>query len=285
MKMMKSRHYFNDIPYTKWPFFISIWLFLFIFYFVLYINKYLFADWLTLLIPFIIMVYYIMEWFFDLDSEAVYLGRHNTKVKSSIVFGFFLFLTTEALLFAGFFWAFFDRFFHTSFATSDLSLPYGIEHVVWARWPLFATLILVTSGYCCNLSYYYIKVGNYDSSLFYSYVTLALALSFLGIQFFEYSSLRFSISDSVYCSLFYLLTGFHGMHVVIGTIFLAIQTDRLYYLNLTKESHLGYSLALIYWHFVDIIWIFLFIFVYFKNNPKFSYQFIKLSRKSWYWYS
>lgn len=98
--------------------------------------------------------------------------------------------------------------------------------------------------------------------MLYSYITLLLAVLFLCIQVFEYNSLRFTISDGIYCSLFYLLTGFHGLHVMIGTIFLAIQTDRLYRLKLTRDSHLGYALGLIYWHFVDVIWIFLFIFVY-----------------------
>lgn len=263
---LKSRHYFNDIPYTKWPFFIGLSLFSTLFFFMLYINKYITIDLSILLIPLICMFFYIFEWFIDLDIESSYLGRHNTKVKSSIVLGFILFLISEALLFAGFFWAFFDRFFHTSFSTGDLSLPYGIELIVWYRWPLFATVVLLTSGYICNLAYYFIKIGAYNYSLALSWLTLLLAVTFLGIQFFEYNSLRFSISDSVYCSLFYILTGFHGMHVIIGTLFLAIQTDRLSNLRITKESHLGYGLALIYWHFVDIIWIFLFIFVYLKNN-------------------
>ncbi len=128
---LRRRHYFNDIPYTKWPFFISTSLLCFIFFLILYLNKYSEISILMVLVPFFCMFYYIMEWFLDMDTESVYLGRYNTKVKSSIVFGFFIFLASEALLFGGFFWCFFDRAFHTSYSINDSFVHEGVELVRW----------------------------------------------------------------------------------------------------------------------------------------------------------
>lgn len=204
--------------------------------------------------------------------ESTFLGRYNKKIRASLVFGFFLFLLSEIMLFSGFFWSFFDRIFHLNVYTFSLSYLNGFEFIQWYNIPLVATLVLLTSGYILNVSYYYLRLGFFWYSNYLINATLILAYIFLALQFIEYTELTFSISDSVYSSLFFLLTGFHGMHVLVGTIFLAVSASRLEESHFSTTRHLCFVLALIYWHFVDIIWLFLFLFIYYLNNYNVFYN-------------
>lgn len=281
---MINRHYFNNIEYTKWPFFISIWVFFFIYFFILFINKYLFVTIYILLFILCIFSINIFYWFFDITIESSYLGRYNRKIRSSILFGFFLFLASEVMLFAGFFWAYFDRVFHLNVSNFCLSYFYGIEIIHWYNIPMYATFVLLTSGYLLNISYYYLRFGDILTFEIYSYITILLSYYFLMLQLEEYKELTFTISDGVYCSLFFLLTGFHGMHVLVGSIFLTISFDNIISSTMwlkTNIRHIGFSLALIYWHFVDVIWIFLFIFIYVINNK----SLLVLSTSDYIYYS
>jgi cytochrome c oxidase subunit 3 len=258
---MLHRHYFNNIEYTKWPFLIALWVFFFIYCLVLFLNKYLIIELPLLFFCFFIFVLNMYYWFYDMLIESFYLGRYNRKIRSSIVFGFFLFLVSEIMLFSGFFWSFFDRIFHITVSTFGTTTLNGIERIQWSNIPLIATLVLVSSGYLVNVSYYYFRFQSYHS-IPYILSTIVLAYFFLLLQVQEYIELNFNISDSVYSSLFFLLTGFHGVHVLVGTLFLCVAFDRIYTFQYNSNRHLFLGVALIYWHFVDIIWIFLFIFVY-----------------------
>lgn len=124
----------------------------------------------------------------------------------------------------------------------------GFELLSWYKIPFLATLILLISGYLLNTSYYYLRFRDSISSTNYLILTYLLAVTFLMVQYFEYQELTFTISDSVYCSLFFLLTGFHGMHVIVGTIFLVVMLERqeINSLNYSDIRYLGFGLAVIY---------------------------------------
>ena len=216
------------------------------------------------------MLYFIYLWFADLVIESVWFGKYNRKLRAVIVAGFMLFLLSEVLLFSGFFWAFFDRFFHVSAMTGGTSIPIGIEVFIWYKKPLYGTIVLLFSTIAFNGASFCMKWGSWLYAILYSAFGIFLGFLVLFIQAIEYLHLSFSISDSVYGSCFYLLTGFHGFHVVVGLVFLIIQHERLQLMQFSRERHLGYTLAMIYWHFVDIVWIFLFIFVYVCNNAGFA---------------
>jgi len=265
VKERRYFHYYNDIPYTRWPAYICIGLFYGIFYGLLSWNGIEYTGILSL-ISFVLMIYAVMLWFFDILNESMIFGKYNRKLRSVIVAGFMIFLASEVFLFGGFFWAFFDRFFHTPAIVGGNSVPMGIELFVWYKKPLYATLILLFSAIVFNGASYSMKWGSWTYSVAYSSFGLLLGLIFLVIQVNEYKHLAFSITDTVFGSCFYLLTGFHGFHVIVGMIFLTIQHERLVGWQFSRERHLGYSLAMIYWHFVDIVWIFLFIFVYVLNT-------------------
>lgn len=262
-------HYYNEIPYTRWPFYLRIILFYTLFYGILYFNKYSLAP-IFLSTSFIGLLYYIYMWFYDLIIESLIFGKYNRKLRSVIIAGFMLFSLSEVILFGGFFWTFFDRFFHLSSVIGASSIPLGLEVFVWYKKPLYATLILLFSAIAFNGANYSMKWGSWTFAVFFSSFGIFLGYIFLIIQVTEYNHLVFSMADSVFGSRFYLLTGFHGLHVIIGMIFLNVQHERLVSWHFTRERHLGYSLAMIYWHFVDIIWIFLFFFIYVFNNVGFQ---------------
>jgi cytochrome c oxidase subunit 3 len=257
-------HYYNDVPYTRWPFYACGFIFLFLFYGVLYINKYDFTGYFVV-ISFILFAYNVFGWFNDMLKESMVFGKYNKKVRKTLAAGFILFLVSETLLFSGFFWTYFDRFFHPSAFLGNRSVPYGLEMAIWYKKPLIATLILIASGYIGNCAHYWMKMKDWHVAMFYSIFCILFGYLFLVMQLEEYMHLLFDISDSVFGSAFYLLTGFHGLHVIVGMLLLNFQHDRLYYYHFSQERNLGYGLALIYWHFVDIIWILLYVSIYVLN--------------------
>jgi heme/copper-type cytochrome/quinol oxidase subunit 3 len=294
---LQWRHYFNEIFYSRLPFSIGWALSLSIAFFIIHLknvmgldSKSLFADGFAamtggiVLLMLIMCCWWIWCWFNDLLYESVVDSRYIKKLRAAFVCGFFLFLLSEIMLFGGFFWAYFDRVYNPGYVTS-VCVPSGMECIDYKRWPLVGTIVLVTSGYYANNAYYLVKAGIYDNFVWFAWCTLILAVLFLSIQLVEYNGLSFTISDNVYGSFFYLLTGFHGFHVTVGFLFLCEQYGRVIssssslsdYMNdmhyfsdasmiFNRDRHLGLAFSLIYWHFVDIIWIFLFINVYVYNN-------------------
>lgn len=287
-------HYFNDILFTGWPFFIGCSIFVTFFYIVLFVKKLVFVTPFILLCLFYLLIFYIFDWFNEMYYESHFCGIYSRKLRSSLVCGFLFFLISEIMLFGGFFWAFFDRVFNPGYLIGSACLPLGIENVDFYRWPIVGTIVLVTSGYFANHSYYLLRAGSWYHCLLFGFLTILMAIFFLYIQLVEYNGLSFTISDNVYGSFFYLLTGFHGFHVTIGLFFLCEQYNRIrgriccwkqkanYLYN--RERHLGMAFALIYWHFVDVIWIFLFFSVYVSNNVSyFSWieNFVGIDAEDW----
>lgn len=271
-----SRHYFNNIHESYVPFSLCIRVFCLILFFVLYLNKYMYLM-LELITFFLIsVVLHVLRWFAYLTLESTLLGRYTRKVRSALIFGFVLFLLSEIMLFAGFFWTFFDRIFHLAYVTFNMSQLNGFELIKWYKTPLIATIVLLTSGYILNYAYYLFRCRISESAYFVD-ATWVLAILFLAIQMQEYQELTFTIADSVYSSLFFLLTGFHGVHVMVGTVFITYASKDLYKRNFTDTKHIGFGIALIYWHFVDIIWIFLFLFIYMLNSWDFIYLVKKIN--------
>ena len=266
-KKYLNQHYYNNLSFTLWPFLLSVSIFVVVYITVFIFNKYYIGStiysYLILTLSVGIFLDSVMGWIEEVREEA-FCGKYTKKLKSAIVFGSMLSLVSEVMLFGSFFWVYFDRLFHLSYVTGYLTVPATVELIRWYKEPLYATLVLVTSGYTCNYSYYLYRDNDLVQAYLYSLLTNVLGCIFLYIQYMEYSHLKFTISDTVYCAVFYLLTGFHGVHVLVGNLFLFIQ----YWLKWKEANNnlLGLTLALIYWHFVDVIWIFLFLFVYLFNN-------------------
>ena len=201
-------------------------------------------------------------WWRDIVRESTFEGRHTKKVQRGLLLGMLLFLATEAMFFFAFFWAFFHSCLAATIEVGYSWPPIGL--IIVSPWgiPVLNTFILLLSGFTVTACHHSISWGNKKITVIYFFITLVLANTFLWLQAFEYINVPFVISDSVYGSSFFLTTGFHGFHVSIGMIFLFVCLVRLMVDHFTRTHHVGVECAAYYWHFVDIVWLFLFIAIY-----------------------
>ena len=189
----------------------------------------------------------MIYWWGDVIREATYGGHHTKLVKQGLTIGVILFIVSELLLFISFFWAFFHSSLSPAITLGSTWPPIGISPLNPVSIPLLNTIILLTSGATLTVSHNKIISGDRKDTIKYLVLTVQLAFIFLGLQFMEYNTAPFTIADSVYGSTFFLLTGFHGFHVLVGTLFLLVSLDRINNYHVTKHHHLGYEAAIWYW--------------------------------------
>ena len=201
-------------------------------------------------------------WWRDVVREATFEGHHTRAVQSGLRAGRVLFIVSEVRLFVAFFWAFFNAAFAPAPQIGAVWPPIGIEVINPWVLPLLNTLLLLTSGASLTWSHAALLGGYRVEARTGLVLTLTFATLFTLCQGYEYVHAPFTIADGVYGSTFYRLTGLHGRHVLVGTIFLAVSLVRRRRHHYTVGSHLGFECAAWYWHFVDVVWIFLFLVVY-----------------------
>ena len=201
-------------------------------------------------------------WWRDVVRESSYEGQHTYFVERSMRMGMVLFILSEVMFFFAFFWSF---FYSSIDAVSDLASiwpPTGLDIPHFLSIPLLNTLILLLSGATITVSHKRTVTGHRKASLDYLLITYYLGVFFLFFQFFEYGIADFSLSDSAYGCAFFLATGFHGFHVFVGATFILVSLYRMNLYNFTRDGHFGYEACIWYWHFVDVVWVFLYFFVY-----------------------
>nr|APX40543.1 cytochrome c oxidase subunit 3 [Labidostomis ghilianii] len=203
-----------------------------------------------------------MQWWRDVTREGTFQGHHTLKVSLGLRWGMILFIVSEIFFFISFFWS----FFHSSLSpTMELGLmwpPKGIQTFNPLEIPLLNTMILLTSGLTVTWAHHSLMENNYNKTLQGLTLTVILGIYFTALQGFEYIEAPFTIADSVYGSTFFMATGFHGLHVIIGTTFLGVCLIRLYLNHFSNIHHFGFEAAAWYWHFVDVVWLFLYISIY-----------------------
>jgi len=205
-------------------------------------------------------------WWRDVISEGTYLGNHTLAVQKGLNMGVALFIVSEALFFLGIFWAFFHSALSPTVELGAQWPPMGIEPINPFELPLLNTVILLSSGVTVTYAHHSLIHGNRKGALNGILVTVLLALVFTVFQGVEYTVSSFTISDGVFGSCFYLGTGFHGIHVMIGTAFIAVGLWRVLAYHSTDNHHLGLESSILYWHFVDVVWLFLFISIYYWGS-------------------
>lgn len=213
---------------------------------------------------FLTFLFFFSMWNRDIIRESTFIGLHTKQVDKNTITGFKLFLFSEVMLFVTFFWAHLYSALYPSVFIGLSWPPVGLGHLLLDPFdiPLTNTLILVYSGFTVTVSHLYLRRGNIKLSGWAMFVTIILGLAFLYIQKEEFIHSEFDISDGIYGSTFFMLTGFHGGHVIIGVTGLIVTLIRLLELHFSSYSHTGFKLALIYWHFVDVVWIFVFLIIY-----------------------
>jgi heme/copper-type cytochrome/quinol oxidase subunit 3 len=257
----EQRHGFHLVDPSPWPFFTSIAALAMTTAGVQYMHGYS-GGGFTLICSFIAINLCCMAWWRDVTREATYQGHHTAIVQEGIRYGMLLFILSEVMFFFAFFWAFFHSSLSPAIEIGAIWPPYGIA--VFDPWaiPLLNTIILLLSGVTVTWAHHAIVAGDRQESLLGLIFTIVLGAIFTCFQALEYTEAAFCISDGIYGSSFFMATGFHGFHVLVGSIFLGVCLYRQINYHFTKQHHFGFEAAAWYWHFVDVVWLFLFTVVY-----------------------
>ena len=204
----------------------------------------------------------MMLWWMDVVREATVEGHHTPVVQIGLRFGMALFIVSEVMFFSAFFWAFFDASLYPKEAIDFIWPPPGIKVFDPLGVPLLNTLILLTSGFTVTWAHHDIRSGDQRHAAMMLAVTVVLGISFTVLQAIEYSEAAFGFTEGIYPTVFYVATGFHGFHVIVGTCFLAVCLMRTMKGHFKPDHHFGLEAAAWYWHFVDVVWLFLYTFIY-----------------------
>ncbi len=201
-------------------------------------------------------------WFRDVILEATFQGHHSVPVQIGMRYGMVLFIASEVMFFSAWFWAFFNASLFPPEQINGVWPPPGV--VPFNPWelPFLNTLILLTSGVTVTWAHHALIEGNRTHLLQGLALTILLGLTFTGVQAYEYSHAAFGFKDGIYSTTFYMATGFHGFHVIVGTIFLIVCFFRAQNNHFKTDHHFGFEAAAWYWHFVDVVWLFLFTCIY-----------------------
>ena len=258
-------HPFHLVSPSPWPIFTCVALLTLTTTGVLTMHSFSNAEHF-LQLAFIAVITSMSFWWRDVISEGTYLGNHTLAVQRGINMGIALFIVSEALFFLAIFWAFFHSALSPTVELGAQWPPMGIEAINPFELPLLNTVILLSSGVTVTYAHHSLIQGNRSGALYGLVATVILAIVFTLFQGVEYSVSSFTISDGAFGSCFYFGTGFHGLHVMIGTAFLAVGLWRVLAYQVTSDHHVGLEGAILYWHFVDIVWLFLFISIYYWGS-------------------
>jgi cytochrome c oxidase subunit III len=235
------------------------------------------ATSLGLIIGFVLVLYTMFMWWRDVIKEA-HQGDHTAVVSLHLRYGMLMFIASEVMFFVAWFWAFFDASLFTDeakmvariAATGGIWPPKGTVVFDAFHLPLVNTLILLTSGTTVTWAHHALLNNDRKGLVNGLALTVVLGLLFTAVQAWEYGHAMFAFSNqnggNIYGSTFFMATGFHGFHVIIGTIFLIVCLVRAIKGEFTPQQHFGFEAAAWYWHFVDVVWLFLFAAVYIWGN-------------------
>lgn len=264
--MLKGRkHLFHIVNASPWPIVTAFSAFFFVTGLAFVMHRIELGT-ILFFVSFLSLLISAFYWSTEIIDEATFTGYHTNIVRNGLKSGFLLFIVSEIMLFFGFFWA----FFHSSLCPAgELGLlwpPYHLNSIPVVDYPLLNTLILITSGFAVTWSHRGIAIQSYKNALDGLCLAILLGVLFIVLQGFEYYEAAFNISDNVYSCVFFMLTGLHGFHVVVGIILLFISLVRIFLKHFLINHYTGFVLAVWYWHFVDGVWILLFITLYCWGN-------------------
>lgn len=275
-----NNHDYHLVDPSPWPFVGSMSALVMAIGAVLWMHD---SSMIVMLLGLLGVLYTMFGWWRDVIKESI--GGHHTRVvQLHLRYGMILFIASEVMFFVAWFWAFFDASFYPDEAlqvsrvavTEGQWPPKGLEVLDPWHLPLLNTLILLTSGTTVTWAHHALLHGDRKGLVWGLAATVLLGVIFSGVQVYEYfhapfafgfdadavEARNFAEGGTIYGSTFFLATGFHGFHVFVGTIFLIVCLIRAAVGQFTVEKHFGFEAAAWYWHFVDVVWLFLFVCVY-----------------------
>jgi cytochrome c oxidase subunit 3 len=258
-----KNHDYHILPPSIWPLLSALGAFVMLFGAVLWMSGT--TPWMFF-IGLALVLYCMYGWWSNVVHEGE-TGDHTPVVRIGLRYGVVLFIMSEVMFFAAWFWSFFKHALYPMTEGSPLVdgvwPPAGIETFDPWHLPLINTLILLLSGATLTWAHHALAHENNRKDVINGLLlTVVLGVCFTGLQAYEYSHAAFGLAGNIYGANFYMATGFHGFHVIIGTIFLLVCLVRAIRGHFTPEQHVGFEAAAWYWHFVDVVWLFLFASIY-----------------------
>ena len=257
-----KNHDYHILPPSPWPFLGSAAALLLAIGGIRYMHSMAFGGW-TLVLGALAVVGVMAGWWGQVIREGR-AGDHTPVVQLHFRYGMILFIASEVMFFVGWFWSWFDfsLFPSTVDAVGGVWPPKSIEVIDPFHFPLLNTLILLCSGTTVTWAHHALLHNDRKGLINGLWCTIILGVVFSMIQAYEYAHAPFAFKGLNYGAAFYMATGFHGFHVIIGTIFLIVCLVRAYRGDFTPKAHFGFEAAAWYWHFVDVVWLFLFLAIY-----------------------
>nr|AHF21592.1 cytochrome oxidase c subunit 3 [Allothyrus sp. LamingtonNP-QMS95173] len=255
-------HPFHMVNKSPWPLSSSLSALMLTSGLIMYMHQN--SSYLFLMAIFL-MFLNMFQWWRDMIREATFMGNHTMIVIKGLKWGMILFIVSEIFFFISFFWSFFHSSLSPNIELGAMWPPMSIIPFNPFHIPLLNTTILLASGITVTWAHHNLLNKNFYKTQMALFMTVFLGIYFTCLQAWEYLEASFTISDSVFGSTFFVATGFHGLHVIIGTMFLFTCLMRLMKNHLSNNHHFGFEAAAWYWHFVDVVWLFLYMFVYWWN--------------------
>nr|YP_010326848.1 cytochrome c oxidase subunit III [Athetis thoracica]UNP54098.1 cytochrome c oxidase subunit 3 [Athetis thoracica] len=256
-------HPFHLVDYSPWPLTGAIGVLVLVTGMVKWFHNF---NMNLLILGYLIVILTMYQWWRDICREGTLQGKHTILVTKGLRWGMILFIVSEIFFFISFFWAFFHSSLAPNIEIGAIWPPTGIIPFNPFQIPLLNTIILISSGVSVTWAHHAIMENNNSQMTQGLFITIILGIYFTMLQAYEYFEAPFTIADSVYGSTFFMATGFHGLHVIIGTLFLLICLIRHLNNHFSSNHHFGFEAAAWYWHFVDVVWLFLYISIYWWGN-------------------
>ena len=267
-----KNHDYHILPPSIWPLLGAVSTFFMLFGGVAWMRPMAMTENFSIEGPWLFLMglagvlFVMFSWWSDVVREGE-TGDHTPVVRIGLQYGYILFIISEVMFFVAWFWAFFKHALYPMGPESPLRdgvwPPEGI--VPFDPWhlPFINTLILLLSGVAVTWAHHaFLHENDRKTAINGLAVAVFLGVAFSFLQAYEYSHAAFGLADTAYGGVFYMATGFHGFHVIIGTIFLFVCLIRMIRGQMTQEAHVGFEAAAWYWHFVDVVWLFLFASIY-----------------------
>ncbi|MCX7338115.1 MAG: cytochrome c oxidase subunit 3 [Alphaproteobacteria bacterium] len=256
---MPEKHPFHLVDPSPWPFVAALSILVLGIGAVLSMHK---IDHGVFVLGVALLVATFVGWWRDVLMESNTSGAHTQAVQNGLKIGMGLFIFTEVMFFGAFFWGYFHIALDPGDVIGGVWPPKGIITIDPFDLPYLNTLLLLLSGTSITWAHHEICLGRMSDAIKGLAVTICLGVVFTIVQALEYSHAPFGFSGGIYPSLFYMATGIHGAHIIIGTIFLIVCWARTKNGEFTATHHVGFEAAAWYWHFVDVVWLFLFVSIY-----------------------
>jgi cytochrome c oxidase subunit 3 len=255
----EPKHPYHLVDPSPWPAFGALSAFVLAVGAVLFMHHE--GPW-VMAVGFAMVLFTMFMWWRAVINEGEHEGHHTPVVRVGLRYGMALFIASEVMFFSAFFWAYFNAALYPTEPTGGIWPPQGVHTFNPWDLPFLNTLILLTSGVTVTWAHHALIENNRRDVIRGLALTVLLGLTFTCIQAYEYHHAAFGFTDGIYPSTFFMATGFHGFHVIVGTIFLIVCLVRAIKGHFTPDHHVGFEAAAWYWHFVDVVWLFLFACIY-----------------------